>query len=96
MPDKSTARCARHARDLDQLAEHGAFLGIAEAEQQMRIFADGLVREQHHFLAHPGQVVEGAHGHIDFIADATAIDQQLGRIFSSRIPERRPIMLQCL
>nr|GEU28642.1 hypothetical protein [Tanacetum cinerariifolium] len=47
------------AGDLDQLAEHGAFLGIAKAEQQVGILADRLVREQHHFFTHAGQVVEG-------------------------------------
>src|SRR5471032_193130 len=70
-----------HARDLDQLAEHGPFGGIAKAEQQMRIFADGLVREQDHFFTHVGQIVKRAHRHIDFIADTLAIDQQLWRIF---------------
>ncbi|MNT34792.1 hypothetical protein D3C72_1707910 [compost metagenome] len=69
-----------HARDLDQLAEYGTLCRIAKAKQQVRIFADGLVRKQHDFFAHVGQVVKGAHRHVDFIADALAIDQQLWRI----------------
>ncbi len=76
--DKRHARA--HARDLDQLAEHGPLGRIAEAKQQMRIFADGLVREQHDFFTHVRQVVKRAHRHVDFIADALAIDQQLWRI----------------
>jgi hypothetical protein len=37
------------AGDLDQLAEHGALVGGAEAEQQVGIFAHHVVREQHDF-----------------------------------------------
>ncbi|MNN51760.1 hypothetical protein D3C81_1664200 [compost metagenome] len=56
------------------------FIG-AEAKQDVRIFAYRQVRQQDDFFTEAGQVVEGAHRHIDFIPDAVAIDQQLRRIF---------------
>jgi hypothetical protein len=39
------------------------------------------VREQHDLFADLRQVVEGAHRHIDLVADTGALDQQLRRIF---------------
>jgi hypothetical protein len=47
----------------------------------MRIFADRQVGQQHHLLAHSGQVVKGAHRHVNLVPDATTLNQQLRRIF---------------
>lgn len=53
------------------------------------------MRQQGHFFADRRQVVEGAHGHIHLVAHALAIHQNLGRIFSLRVPLNLPI-IECL
>ncbi|CAM2144516.1 hypothetical protein PT2222_160069 [Paraburkholderia tropica] len=74
----------RHARadaaDLEQFAKRGAFFDRAEAVEQMRVFAHDHLREQHDFFAIAGQVVERAHRHVDFVADAVAVDEQVRRV----------------
>src|SRR5258705_2695817 len=69
------------ARDFQQLAERAPLRISAEAIEQMRIFAHDQMREQGHVLPGHGQVVEGAHRHLDFVADSGRLDQDLGRIF---------------
>src|SRR6266542_4545382 len=63
----------------------------------MRILAHHEVGEQGHALARRGQVVEGAHRHLDLVADAARFHQDLRRVFlqkRSREPAdhtRRPL-----
>lgn len=75
----------RHARtdaaDLDQLPKGLTFSGSRKAIQQLRVLADDKMRQQRDFLAQVRQAVEGAHRHIDLVAHATAVDQDLGRGF---------------
>src|SRR5258706_15983775 len=47
----------------------------------MRVLAHHEMREQGHVLPGHGQVVEGAHRHLDFVADSARLDQDLRRIF---------------
>jgi hypothetical protein len=45
----------------------------------MRVLADHRVDQQHGGLSETGQVVEGAHGHVDLVTHAADIDQHGGR-----------------
>ncbi len=53
----------------------------AEAEQQVRVLADDEMSEQHDARAGQRQVVEGAHRHVDLVADALHVEQDLRRVF---------------
>src|SRR5690606_13826974 len=72
--------------DPDQQTEQAA-LGLgAEAEQQLRVLAHHHARKQRHPFAVRRQVVEGAHRHLDLVADALAVDQYLRRILLQQRP----------
>ena len=58
----------------------------------MSVLAHDELREQADALAHGGQVVERAHGHIHLVAHAVAVQQHLGGFFSSRVPVNLPII----
>jgi hypothetical protein len=60
--------------------EHAPLLLGAEPEQQMRVFADDEMSEERDALAGRGQVVERAHGHVDFVGDALNVEQNLRRV----------------
>lgn len=64
-------------RNADQLPEKGSFVETAKTVEHMRVFTDRQMRKQRDFFTHSGQIVEGTHRYIDFIADALTIDQQL-------------------
>src|SRR5260221_13888536 len=64
-----------------QLPEGAAFGIRAEAVEQMGIFAHDEVGEQGDALAGRRQVVEGAHRHLDLVADSGRLDQDLRRVF---------------
>ena len=74
----------RHARadpgDLDQLAEGVAFGFAGETVKELTVLAHDEMRQQRHLLAVARQVVEGAHRHVDFVADAMYVDEHLGRV----------------
>jgi hypothetical protein len=72
-----------HAADLDQLAERLALRRGGKAIEQLGVLAHHEVGQQRDRLAEGGQVVEGAHGHADFIAHAMAIDQHVGRVLEA-------------
>ena len=69
-----------HASDLDQLAKRLALARRGEPIQELGIFPNHEMRQQADRLAALGQVVEGAHRHLHLVADAVAIEQDLGRI----------------
>lgn len=74
-------RFGTDAADLDQLTE-GLALALAEkAVQQLRVLAHHELGQQGHLGPGLGQVVEGAHRHLDFVADPVDVHQQLRRIF---------------
>src|SRR5882762_6610050 len=78
------------ARDFQQLPER-APLGVgAEAVEKMRVLAHHEMREQGHALPGRGQVVEGAHRHLDFVADSGRFHQDLRRIFFEEHPGEPP------
>src|SRR5450830_928785 len=70
-----------NARNLDQFLKRITLFCTAETEQDVGVFANREMRQQYDLLAQTRQIVEGAHGHADFVTDAVAIDQQLRRIF---------------
>ena len=47
------------------------------AEQHLRVLSNDEVRQQRDALAERGQVVEGAHRHVELIADAVYIEDDL-------------------
>src|SRR5690606_20170156 len=65
------------AGNLEQLAEGHAFVVRQKAEQQLRILAHDELSQQRHLVADIRQVVEAAHRHVDFVADAADIDEDL-------------------
>jgi hypothetical protein len=69
------------AGDFEQFAKRRALGLAAEAVKQMGVLADRQVGEQADLLAERGQVVEGAHRHVDFVADAVHVHQHLRRLF---------------
>jgi len=66
--------------DLHQLAEGGTLLGGEKPEQHLRVLAHHEMGQQRHALAERRQVVERAHRHVDLVADAADVDQQLRRV----------------
>src|ERR1700693_3604393 len=58
-----------YAADFQQLPERAPLRVGSEAVEKMRILAHHEVREQCHALTGRRPVVEGAHRHLDFVAD---------------------------
>ena len=56
-----------------------AFLLGGETVEQLRVFTHDEMRIQRDILAGRRQLIEGAHGNVDFITDAMHIDQYLRR-----------------
>ena len=79
-PGQDRQRGARaDAGDAHQLAE-GRALGLGgEAVQQLRVLAHDEMRQQRQRLADRGQAVEGAHRHVELVADAVHVQQHLRR-----------------
>ncbi len=67
--------------NLQQLAKGKTFGLGAETKKDVGIFADGQMGQQAGLLSGRRQVVEGAHRHIDFVADAVHVEQDLRRVF---------------
>ena len=72
-------RARSDAADLHQFAEGRALGGGEKAVQQLRVLAHHEMREQRHRHAQGGQVVEGAHRHVDLVADAVHVEHHRGR-----------------
>ena len=49
-------------------------------EELVRVLAHDQVREQRDFSAGRGQLVEGAHRHVELVADALHVHDDLGRV----------------
>jgi hypothetical protein len=64
-----------------------------KAEQQVRVLTHDIVRHQLHALARGGQRVEGAHRHVNLVADAADVNDDCGGCLATSWPVRRPIMI---
>ena len=73
-------RAGPHAGDPDQLAKGIAFFSCCKTKQHLGVFSHHKMGQQRDLGAHRWQIEKRAHGHIDLIAHAMAIDQNLGRI----------------
>jgi hypothetical protein len=65
------------ADGVDEQAEEVALAGGHEAVKHMGILADDEMREQLHFLAGRGELVERRQGDQRFVADAADLDDDL-------------------
>ncbi len=78
-------RARPHTGDLDQLPKRLPLRSGGKTIQNLRVLAHHEVRQQRHFFAAGGQVVERAHGHIHLVAHAVAVEQDLrGGFFQQR------------
>ncbi len=68
------------AGNLDELAEETPFAFGAETKQDVSVLAHDEMRVQHDVRADGWQAIERRHRRLDFVADATHIQQQHGRM----------------
>ena len=87
------ARFAPILPDLLHVAGTGGASGFAqEAVQRHAVTPFARSGEQEHLATDLGQVVEGAHQRLQFVAHAMDVDHQPGRRLGIRMPFRRPII----
>src|SRR5258706_2037935 len=80
----------RDARYTDQLAEHRALFCAREAIKEMRILAHDEVREEGYRCAGGWQRIKGAHRHIELIAHAADLHQDLRRVLGGQLAGQMP------
>jgi len=79
--DVTVSGGTRFLRDTNDVA----LVGAQEPVEQVRVLAHHRLHQQRDARAGGGQVVEGAHRHVDLVADATDVDQHgRGVLFEER------------
>src|ERR1041384_4956305 len=73
----------------DELAERRALFERRESIPRVRILAHDEMRVERHRIAGRGQAVEGAHRHVDLVANARDVDEHLRRILGHQ-PSAQP------
>src|SRR5574338_148992 len=68
------------ARDLDELTEGAPLVLGGEAIEEVTVFPHRQMGMEAHRLPETGQVVKGAHGHVELVAHAMHVYKNLGRV----------------